>query len=93
MEVIEESDHNVLLEIANDEELTQIPRELVRKINVHFNNRFEEFITAKAVFETNRKCLGKLDAGLKVILPNISGTCFYISIPETSIFLFVFFQI
>ncbi|KYQ54414.1 Nuclear-pore anchor [Trachymyrmex zeteki] len=57
MEVIEESDHNVLLEIANDEELTQIPRELVRKINVHFNNRFEEFITAKAVFETNRKCL------------------------------------
>ncbi|XP_012058672.1 PREDICTED: nucleoprotein TPR [Atta cephalotes] len=57
MEVIEENDHNVLLEIANDEELTQIPRELVRKINVHFNNRFEEFITAKAVFETNRKCL------------------------------------
>ncbi|XP_018376594.1 PREDICTED: nucleoprotein TPR-like isoform X1 [Trachymyrmex cornetzi] len=57
MEVVEESDHNVLLEIANDEELTQIPRELVRKINVHFNNRFEEFITAKAVFETNRKCL------------------------------------
>ncbi|EGI65458.1 Nucleoprotein TPR [Acromyrmex echinatior] len=54
---VEESDHNVLLEIANDEELTQIPRELVRKINVHFNNRFEEFITAKAVFETNRKCL------------------------------------
>ncbi|XP_018399421.1 PREDICTED: nucleoprotein TPR isoform X2 [Cyphomyrmex costatus] len=57
MEVVEENVHNILLEIANEKELTQIPRELVRKINVYFNNRFEEFITAKAVFETNRKCL------------------------------------
>ncbi|XP_011695258.1 PREDICTED: nucleoprotein TPR-like [Wasmannia auropunctata] len=54
---VEESEPNVLREIANDDELAQIPRELTRKINAHFNARFEEFITAKAVFETNRKCL------------------------------------
>lgn len=60
MEVVEESEPNVLCEIANDEELTQIPRELTRKINGYFNAKFEEFITAKAVFETNRKCLGKM---------------------------------
>lgn len=59
MEAIEESEPNVLRELASDEELTQIPRELTRRINAHFNAKFEEFITAKAVFETSRKCLGK----------------------------------
>ncbi|KAL0119598.1 hypothetical protein PUN28_007798 [Cardiocondyla obscurior] len=57
MDVIEENEPNVLREIASDEELTQIPKELTRKINAHFNAKFEEFITAKAVFEANRKCL------------------------------------
>lgn len=71
MEAVEESEPNALREIANDEELTLIPRELIRKINVHFNAKFEEFITAKAVFETNRKCLGKLYAGLGFTSPNI----------------------
>ncbi|XP_077279406.1 nuclear basket protein megator [Temnothorax americanus] len=57
MEAVEESEPNVLREIASEEELAQIPRELTRKINAHFNAKFEEFITAKAVFETSRKCL------------------------------------
>ncbi|XP_012542319.1 nucleoprotein TPR [Monomorium pharaonis] len=57
MEAVEESEPNILREIASDDELKQIPRELTRKINAHFNARFEEFITAKAVFETSRKCL------------------------------------
>ncbi|XP_067216179.1 nucleoprotein TPR isoform X3 [Linepithema humile] len=57
MEVVEENEPNVLREIANDEELAQIPQELVRKIHSHFNVKFDEFITAKAVFETNRKNL------------------------------------
>lgn len=61
MEEIEESELNVLRELANDEELAQISRELTRKINAHLNAKFEEFITAKAVFETSRKCLGKLN--------------------------------
>ncbi|XP_024876548.1 F-box/LRR-repeat protein 2-like [Temnothorax curvispinosus] len=56
MEAVEESEPNVLREIAS-EELAQIPRESTRKINAHFNAKFEEFITAKAVFETSRKCL------------------------------------
>ncbi|XP_024889867.1 puff II/9-1 protein-like [Temnothorax curvispinosus] len=57
MEAVEESKPNVLREIASEEELAQIPRELTRKINAHFNAKFEEFITAKAVFETSRKYL------------------------------------
>ncbi|XP_024880905.1 uncharacterized protein LOC112460464 [Temnothorax curvispinosus] len=61
MEAVEESEPNVLREIASEEELAQIPRELTRKINAHFNAKFEEFITAavitKAVFETSRKWL------------------------------------
>lgn len=66
METVEDGEQpNVLREIVNDEELAQIPRELARKIHAHFNAKFDEFITAKAVFETNRKTLGELerDAG------------------------------
>ncbi|XP_072763769.1 nucleoprotein TPR isoform X2 [Anoplolepis gracilipes] len=58
METLEDGEQpNVLREIANDEELEQIPKELARKIHAHFNSKFDEFITAKAVFETNRKTL------------------------------------
>ncbi|KMQ91239.1 nucleoprotein tpr, partial [Lasius niger] len=58
METVEDGEQpNVLREIVNDEELAQIPRELARKIHAHFNAKFDEFITAKAVFETNRKTL------------------------------------
>ncbi|XP_071641996.1 uncharacterized protein [Temnothorax longispinosus] len=57
LKAVEESEPNVLREIASEEELAQIPRELTRKINAHFNAKFEKFITAKAVFETSRKCL------------------------------------
>ncbi|XP_020297083.1 nucleoprotein TPR-like isoform X2 [Pseudomyrmex gracilis] len=55
--VIEESEPNVLREIMNDEELAQIPKEIAKKIHAHFNAKFDEFITAKAVYETNRKNL------------------------------------
>lgn len=62
MEAVEEGEQpNVLREIASDEELAQIPRELARKIHAHFTSKFDEFITAKAVFETGRKTLGKLE--------------------------------
>ncbi|GAB1864152.1 Nucleoprotein TPR [Camponotus japonicus] len=58
MEAVEEGEQpNVLREIATDEELAQIPRELARKIHAHFTSKFDEFITAKAVFETGRKTL------------------------------------
>ncbi|EFN88236.1 Nucleoprotein TPR [Harpegnathos saltator] len=57
METIEENELNVLREIASDEELAQIPKELAKKIHVHFNAKYDEFITAKAVFESNRKNL------------------------------------
>lgn len=64
METVEDGEQpNVLREIASDEELEQIPKELAKKIHAHFNAKFDEFITAKAVFETSRKTLGKLDAG------------------------------
>lgn len=61
METIEENEVNVLQEILNDEELAQIPCELVKKIQSHFNEKCDEFITAKAVFESSRKNLGKVD--------------------------------
>lgn len=58
METVEDGEQpNVLREIASDEELEQIPKELARKIHAHFNAKFDEFITAKAVFETSRKTL------------------------------------
>ncbi|KAF3420193.1 hypothetical protein E2986_05707 [Frieseomelitta varia] len=55
MEKAEENEHNVLREILSEEELTQIPEGLAKKLNAYFNEKFEQYITAKAVFETNRK--------------------------------------
>nr|XP_012149443.1 PREDICTED: nucleoprotein TPR [Megachile rotundata] len=55
MEKAEENEHNVLQDILSKEELTQIPEGFVKKINAYFNEKFEQYITAKAVFETNRK--------------------------------------
>ncbi|XP_032663158.1 nucleoprotein TPR-like isoform X2 [Odontomachus brunneus] len=57
MEVVEDNELKVLREIANDEELAQIPKELTKKIYSYFNTKYDEFITAKAVFESNRKNL------------------------------------
>lgn len=61
MEVIEENEINIFREIVNDDELAQIPCELLKKIQSHFNAKCDEFITAKAVFESSRKNLGKVD--------------------------------
>lgn len=58
METADENEHNVLHEILNEEELTQVPEVIKKKLGVYFNTKFEEFITAKAVFESNRKNLG-----------------------------------
>ncbi|KAG6796804.1 nucleoprotein TPR [Apis mellifera caucasica] len=55
MEKTEENEHNVLREVLSEEELAQIPEGFIKKLNVYFNEKFEQYITAKAVFETNRK--------------------------------------
>jgi len=67
MESAEENDSNVLKEILNDKELILIPKELSKKIHAHFSAKFDEFITAKAVFETNRKNLGKTLVTLDIL--------------------------
>lgn len=61
MEKTEENEHNVLREVLNEEELAQIPEGFIKKLNVYFNEKFEQYITAKAVFETNRKNFGKFE--------------------------------
>ncbi|XP_043260114.1 nucleoprotein TPR [Colletes gigas] len=55
MDQTDENEHNALREVLSDEELTQIPEEFVKKLNTYFKDKFEQYITAKAVFETNRK--------------------------------------
>ncbi|XP_026667646.1 nucleoprotein TPR-like [Ceratina calcarata] len=55
MEKTEESEHNILREVLGEDELSQIPEELAKKLNAYFNDKFEQYITAKAVFEINRK--------------------------------------
>lgn len=70
MEKTEENEHNALRKVLNDEELKQIPEGFVKKLNTYFNEKFEQYITAKAVFETNRKNFGKfyLNFALFVII-------------------------
>lgn len=61
MEKTEENEHNVLGEVLTKEELTQVPDALAKKLNTYFNEKFEQYITAKAVFETNRKNFGMFE--------------------------------
>ena len=68
MEKAEENEHNVLREILSEEELTQIPEGLAKKLNAYFNEKFEQYITAKAVFETNRKNFGKFELNFILLL-------------------------
>nr|XP_050852779.1 nucleoprotein TPR-like isoform X1 [Vespula vulgaris] len=71
METGDENEHNVLHEILNEEELTQVPEVIKKKLGVYFNTKFEEFITAKAVFESNRK---NLEQNLEKVQKELADT-------------------
>lgn len=64
----EENEHNVLRDVLSEEELTQIPQGLATKLNTYFNEKFEQYITAKAVFETNRKNFGTFGSDLTLFV-------------------------
>ncbi|XP_012270418.1 nucleoprotein TPR isoform X2 [Orussus abietinus] len=53
----EENERNILQDILSAEEISQIPDGIAKKLKSYFNDKFEEFITAKAVFETSRQNL------------------------------------
>ncbi|CAL7943180.1 unnamed protein product [Xylocopa violacea] len=59
MEIAEENEsqneYKVLEEVLSRDELTQIPEKLAKKLNAYFLLNFDQYITAKAVFETNKK--------------------------------------
>ncbi|XP_066587232.1 nucleoprotein TPR isoform X2 [Prorops nasuta] len=57
MESQEETEHDVLKDILDEDELAQIPESVGKKLKIYFNEKCEEFITAKAIFETNRQSL------------------------------------
>lgn len=80
MEKTEENEHNALRDVLTDEELTQIPDGLVKKLNAHFNDKFEQYITAKAVFETNRKSFGRFESVFAVFLVITISRFIYIEV-------------
>ncbi|KAK0158432.1 hypothetical protein PV328_009434 [Microctonus aethiopoides] len=57
MEQTEDGDQDVLSKVLTAEELTEIPEGIANKLRVHFKDNFEEFITAKAVFQHSRQAL------------------------------------
>ncbi|XP_008561192.1 nucleoprotein TPR [Microplitis demolitor] len=59
MEQTEESDCDVLKKILTEDELTQLSETVANKLRNYFNENFEEFITAKAVFQHTRQSLEK----------------------------------
>lgn len=57
----------VLLNVLNPEEYSLIPEDVRAKITSHFEERFEEFLTSKALFESSRTKHGKLPPTAKPI--------------------------
>lgn len=60
MEVVEDFEFKILRQILIENEFNLIPIEISKKLEVYFNENLDEYFTAKAVFETNRKNIGKL---------------------------------
>lgn len=60
METTEENEHGHLNEILTTDELSQIPNSSLKKLQSYFNDKFEEYLTAKAIFETSRQNLGEI---------------------------------
>lgn len=58
MESSDQAEFKMILEVLTMDEIAQIPNKICQKLNIFFSQKFEEFITAKAIFETNRKKLG-----------------------------------
>lgn len=58
MESTEENEHDVLKKVLTSEELAQIPQEIGKKLTTYFTEHFEEYLTAKAVFQHGRQSLG-----------------------------------
>lgn len=50
---------DILLNFLNTEEYNLIPDDVRAKITSHFVERFEEFLTSKALFESSRTNYGK----------------------------------
>lgn len=58
MEATEDSEYDVLCKALTNDELAQVPGEIATKLRSYFTENFEEFITAKAVFQNSRQSLG-----------------------------------
>jgi hypothetical protein len=60
MDLTEETEFQVLQTLLSSNEIAEISNGVCKKLEVFFKNKFDEFITAKAVFEINRKNLGSM---------------------------------
>lgn len=49
----------ILSKVLSEDELTKIPAKILKKLELHFEERFEEFITSKALCETAKSTIGK----------------------------------
>lgn len=59
MEVMEDSEFKILREALDEHEVKSISITISRKLETYFNGKIDEFVTAKAVFQANRKSVGK----------------------------------
>lgn len=57
---MEDNEFKMLRDCLSLDEITKIPDSICKKLDISIKTKFDEFITAKAIFEVNRKNLGKL---------------------------------
>lgn len=50
----------ILSKVLSQDELAKIPAKILKKLELHFEERFEEFITSKALCDTAKSTIGKL---------------------------------
>lgn len=50
---------NHLQDVLSESELSGLPNQVANKINVYIDSKFEEYLTSKALHETNKNIIGK----------------------------------
>lgn len=50
---------NHLQDVLSESEFSGLPNQVANKINVFIDKKFEEYLTSKALHETNKSLIGK----------------------------------
>lgn len=56
---VEAGEKNHLQNVLSETEIANIPSSVIEKLNTYIDQKFEEYLTSKALYETSKSQIGK----------------------------------